>query len=99
MTNAIGGFGSALAPNKHGSGYSGPDFTRPAQPQEVRPGGNTAPPGRLAIIDRHGRYRGHVGPRATAASMWHFGISGPVRLGEFKKRPAWIEGGKNDSAR
>jgi hypothetical protein len=49
------------------------------------------PEGRIAIVDRHGRYRGHCGPKMTETSMLRFGIKGPVRLGKFKKRTAWIE--------
>jgi hypothetical protein len=46
------------------------------------------PAGRLGIYDRNGNMRGHVGPRASAATVRRFGIE--AELSNKDGRPAWV---------
>lgn len=48
-------------------------------------------PNKIPIIDRHGRTRGNVGKRATAACVARFGV-GNAKLGKHQGRVCWIEG-------
>jgi len=49
------------------------------------------PPGRLAIVDRDGNVRGHVGRTATQATVKRLLGSYDTKLGRHKGRPAWIQ--------
>lgn len=50
---------------------------------------NEAPAGRIGIIDRDGHYRGHVGPRASQATVARFGVRG-AKLKRVKGKQCWI---------
>jgi hypothetical protein len=51
----------------------------------------TIPAGKLGVYDEHGRLRGHVGPRATAATVSRFTNRSNAKLGKDKSgKPCWM---------
>lgn len=52
-------------------------------------------PGRIPIIAKDGTTRGHVGPKATTATVARFLGHPNARLGPHKGRTCWIEQEQN----
>ena len=50
----------------------------------------TVPPGKIGVYDAAGNIRGHVGPKATAASAARFTHRTDAVLGKVDGRPAWV---------
>ena len=86
MVNVIGGQGSAQKAKTRGTGYSGPDSTRPTQQQEADPAvtGGTAPGGVVAFMGAASQWAnsnsasrnnfpeaGHNADPISAAKMQH----------------------------
>lgn len=46
-------------------------------------------PGRIPIYDRQGNQRGHVGPKATSATVARFTGEFGAKLGKVKGRDSW----------
>lgn len=51
----------------------------------------TVPPNRIAIVDRNGAIRGHVGRTATQAIVKRLIGTFDTKLGRHQGKPAWIE--------
>ena len=68
---------------------TGPDVLQPERKKpEDAPG--TLHPHHIAIIDHKGRHRGHVGPKATAATVARFTGQHGAKLGRVDGKVAWI---------
>jgi hypothetical protein len=52
-----------------------------------RPG--EVPPGKIAVLDRDGNVRGHVGPKATAATAARFTNQLGAKLTKKDGRTSW----------
>lgn len=63
------------------------DDTAPVPRKAKAPTPGLPPEGRLGIYDSKGNMRGHVGPKASAATVRRFGIE--AELSEKHGRPAW----------
>jgi hypothetical protein len=55
--------------------------------------GDTPPPGKLACFNSKGQYAGHVGPRATSATVARLTGQHGAKLTKVNGQPAW----KNDT--
>jgi hypothetical protein len=68
---------------------TGPDVLQPERKKaEDAPG--TLHPHHIPIFDHKGRMRGHVGPKATAATVARFTGQHGSKLGKKDGKPAWI---------
>ena len=68
---------------------TGPDVLQPIRKKaEDAPG--TLHPHHIAIFDHKGRMRGHVGPKATAATVSRFIGQHGAKLGKKDGKTAWI---------
>ena len=65
------------------------DAPEPVTPKRVTPGG--APANRIPIVDHKGRARGHVGPKATAATVSRFFDGHGSALAQHNGRTVWKE--------
>ncbi len=63
------------------------DAPKPSKAKMEKPG--IVPANRLPIFDGHGRMRGRVGRKATAATVSRFGVHG-AKLGTKNGRDAWL---------
>jgi hypothetical protein len=81
----------ALQPKRKKSEFrtTGPDVLQPVRkkPDEA-PG--TLHPHHIPIFDHKGRMRGHVGPKATAATIARFTGQHGSKLGKHDGKVAWI---------
>lgn len=57
------------------------------KPEDTKPG--ELPPSRIPIYDAKGRRRGHVGRKASEATVARFGVS-DAKLGKKDGRDAWL---------
>lgn len=68
---------------------TGPDVLQPERKKpEEKPG--TLHPHHIPIFDHKGRHRGHVGPKATAATVSRFTGQHGSKLSTKDGKPAWI---------
>lgn len=51
----------------------------------------TVPPNRIAVIDRHGNIRGHVGRTATTATVSRFLGHPRAKLSKVDGKTVWVE--------
>jgi hypothetical protein len=58
-------------------------------PKKRTPKPGTVPPGRIAIYDHQLHRRGHVGPKASAATAERFGVHNAA-LQRVRGAPAWV---------
>src|SRR5574337_907254 len=78
-----------LQPKKSGLRTTGPDVLQPERKKpENAPG--TLHPHHIPIYDHKGRHRGHVGPKATAATVARFIGQHGAKLGKKDGKVAWI---------
>jgi hypothetical protein len=64
-----------------------PDAPERREAKSVKPG--TLPEGRFAVLDHKGRVRGHVGPKATEATVSRFGVHGAFLDTDDNGRTCW----------
>ena len=68
---------------------TGPDVLQPV-PDKPEDAPGTLHPHHIPIFDHKGRHRGHVGPKATAATVARFTGQHGSKLGKVDGKIAWI---------
>ena len=74
---------------------TGPDVMPPKRKKNVDKGVDALPDHRIPIYDHEGNMRGHVGHKATAATVSRFIGQHGAKLGKKDGRDAWIAPDRN----